>query len=149
MGPGGAAAELKGSLAYIAAGELTAMASPIIVESIVASVRAATLRDGAHMDLTDPWDEGASGAGWLENEVGMVTEHILAKLRPAAVYNMAEFRTVDEFKEGMQRWSIADLRLIQHCVVGLGGSASPELWAYRGATPEQLRGRFARFGVFE
>lgn len=134
---------MKGPLAYIAR-QPKVMASPII-ESIIASVRAATLRDGAHTDLTDPWDEDASGAGWLENEIGMVTEHILAMLRPEAVYDMAEFRTVDAFREGMRGWPIADLRLIQHCVVGLGGSASRELWACRGATPEQLRVRFPFF----
>jgi hypothetical protein len=115
------------------------------IDTIVAAVRAATLRDGEHMALQDPWDEDTSGAGWLENEVGMVTTHVLSRLKPGAVYDISSPKSVNAFKEAMMGWPIADLLLIRVCIETLGGSASRAMWKCRGDTFEQLRARFAYF----
>jgi hypothetical protein len=116
------------------------------IDTIIAAVRAATLRDGEQVGLQDPWDETNSGAGWLENEIGMVTCHVLPKLKPAAaVYDISSHLSVNGFREAMMGWCIADLLLIQFCVVTLGGSASRALWECRRDTLEQLRVRFANF----
>lgn len=92
-----------------------------VVDNIIADVRARTQADV----LNEPWDEGGGGAGWLDNELSMVSDRFVS-----TQFDVSNCHSVEAVRNVMLEWPLDYLCLVEFVVVTMGGSSSEQVWQW-------------------